>query len=607
MSRKPISAAGGLLACAVLTLGAISFVQEAGAVDFNVQGFIRQEPAIKLTDEENPFNQRGNLYNGVTVTQDSTLLNLIPGFPPVGFPPGSVSVTNRPISGADNDLNLMATRIEVDFQASVNQNWTGFARLRGYFQPDVFDSYGDPEFFATPFWGGDRATLFEVNGKNYMMDLPSLYLDYSDGPLWVRFGNQQIAWGESLFFRVLDVPNGLDLRRHLLLDLVAEEFADERVSSPGVRGSYRISNDLEIEAFTQLFNPSVLANPDTPYNVIPSQFTIHQEEGFDDAKGAMNVGTRVQAQFGDVAVQAIAVNRRNPDGVFHWTESGVNTDIPGLPGSGAVLAMTPFEVSSTGVYSAAEWFTYAGMARLNGFTGFNAAVNEFPATALLNAAPVPNQAFAAAELDYFFQLTPLRGHITRIYQRENIFGLGANYIVKAGPESFFDQLVIRSEFTYTPDKKFTSPDLSRTLIEEDEYVASLVFEKYHRFTQEFPATFMVLQYLHKSESDLFGRHLSGMGATGDRTTGLPSGENSFNAVAFAVQQPFPNLIWRADFSVLYDINGGALIQPGLKWKPNEAWTAEVFANIALSDGGNDDIIDTIDWADELAFRITYQF
>ena len=118
---------------------------------------------------------------------------------------------------------------------------------------------------------------------------------------------------------------------------------------------------------------------------------------------------------------------------------------------------------------------------------------------------------------------------------------------------------------------------------------------------------MVLQYLFKSESDMFGRHLSGMGATGARTSGLPEGEDSFNAIAFAVQQPFPNLIWRADFSVLYDVNGGALIQPGLKWKPNEAWTAEVFANVTLSDGGNDDIIDTIDWADEVTFRITYQF
>lgn len=593
MSRKLIEAAWGLLAGMAFTLTA--FASGAQAADYSVQGFIREEPAIKLTDEENPYNQRGNIYNGQSVRLDSTAFA------------GGVTTTTRPVPSADNTFNLLATRLEVDFQANINANWSGFARLRGYFQPDVFDDYGNPEFFETDLWGGSRGTLLEANGRNFMIDLPALYLDYSDGPFWLRMGNQQIAWGESLFFRVLDVPNGLDLRRHLLLDLVAEEFADERVASPGIRGSYRVNNDIEIEAFTQLFNPSILANPDTPYNVIPSQFTIHQQEGFDDVKGSFNFGGRIQAQLGDLALQTIAVHRRNPDGVFHWTASGVNRDIPGLVGSGAVLAQTPFEVSSTGVYSAQEWFTYAGMARLNGFTGFNAAINEFPATALLGAAAVPNQSLAASELDLFFQLSPLRGHIARVYPEENIFGLGANYVVNADAGSFFDQLVIRSEFTYTPDKEFTSPDLSRNHIVEDEYVGSLVLEKYHRFTREFPATFMVLQYLYKSESDMFGRHLSGMGATGARASGLPDGIDSFNAIAFAVQQPFPNLIWRGDLSILYDVKGGALIQPGLKWKPNEAWTAEAFANITLSDGGNDDIVDTIDWADELTFRITYQF
>ena len=371
MSAKAIGKAGGLLAGTVFAMAALA--TGARAADYNVQGFIRQEPAIKLTDEENPYNQQGNIFNGRTVTLDSTGLG------------GVVTTTTRPIDSADNAFNLMATRLEVDFQANFNSNWSGFAKLRGYFQPDIFDGYGDPEFFETDLWSGGRGTFLEANGRNYMVDLPSLYLDYADGPVWLRLGNQQIAWGESLFFRVLDVPNGLDLRRHLLLDLVAEEFADERVAAPGVRGSYRVTNDIEIEGFTQLFSPSVLANPDTPYNVIPSQFTIHQEEGFDDAEGSMNVGGRVQAQLGDLALQAIAVNRRNPDGVFHWTDSG-----------DPILGGTPFSMSNTGVYSAQEWFTYAGMARLNGFAGFNTAIREFqPATGGLGAAEVPTQALAA--------------------------------------------------------------------------------------------------------------------------------------------------------------------------------------------------------------------
>ena len=31
------------------------------ALDLNVSGFIRQEMAYKITDDENPFNQQGNL------------------------------------------------------------------------------------------------------------------------------------------------------------------------------------------------------------------------------------------------------------------------------------------------------------------------------------------------------------------------------------------------------------------------------------------------------------------------------------------------------------------------------------------------------------------
>ena len=81
------------------------------------------------------------------------------------------------------------------------------------------------------------------------------------GPLWVRIGQQQIAWGEALFFRVADVANGLDLRRHLFLDFGAEEYSDERLSAPGIRASYAITEGWELEVFAQMFQLSVLPNP----------------------------------------------------------------------------------------------------------------------------------------------------------------------------------------------------------------------------------------------------------------------------------------------------------------------------------------------------------
>ena len=62
--------------------------------------------------------------------------------------------------------------------------------------------------------GAEGSSPLEFAGEQYMIDFPQLYLDYQNGPLTVRLGNQQIAWGDLLFFRIMDVPNGLDLRRH---------------------------------------------------------------------------------------------------------------------------------------------------------------------------------------------------------------------------------------------------------------------------------------------------------------------------------------------------------------------------------------------------------
>src|SRR3546814_3834882 len=57
---------------------------------------------------------------------------------------------------------------------------------------------------------------------------------------------------------------------------------------------------------------------------------------------------------------------------------------------------------------------------------------------------------------------------------------------------------------------------------------------------------------------------------------MPDGVNGANYVVFALQQPFPNDVYRIGFATLYDPRGSILVQPGLKWKPNSAWTVEGF-------------------------------
>ncbi|NYZ16127.1 DUF1302 family protein [Azospirillum sp. RWY-5-1] len=555
-----------------------------------VQGFIRQELAPAVTGDRNPYNQGGNPYNN-----NPQAINTWFG-PAIG---------NRTIDSSDSPINWMATRLETDISAQFTDSLKGFVRVRALYAPQVYDEPVGYSMFKTGYYHGNSATPFEIAGKTGMADLPAAYLDYSEGPLWVRAGNQQIAWGESLFFRVLDVPNGLDLRRHLIFEPVAEEFSDKRVAMPAVRGSFRFGENVEFEAFTQMFNPSILPPANSPYNLIPSQFTVHDDYRASDSYP--NFGGRLQMHFGDLSVQLLGVRRKNPDGVFQWTQSGVNRGLPGAGGIGGdVLATTPFEVSSTGVCSAQEWFHYAGLVRLNGVTAVNSAVTgDFASAQSLGATTVSSYTEAAEQLNTFFNLAGgcMRGHIRRSYPLENIFGAGANYTVTAEPGSFLDQLIIRGEVSYTPNKSFTNPSLGAPIV-RDEVAASLNFEKYHRFSDDFPATYMVLQYLYKSKSDLFGRYLGGFGGDESKT---PTGDHSFHALAFAVQQPFPNLIWRADLSILADLEGGVMVQPALRWKPSADWQVDGYATLFHSAENNRNAIDTVNWASEIGLRFTRLF
>ncbi len=618
------------------------------ALDVSVSGFIRQEMAYKISSDENPSNKHGHPLNGKAVP-NTALTNLgtfmllddltdgiiPPGGDGVGIATaGLVPPTfTKSDSSLDNDWNVFATKAELDFTISINDNFSAFAKLRGYYQPDVFEEFGENNGFEVENHGNE-ATFLSMSDDDYMVDIPALYLDYINGPVWIRVGQQQIAWGEALFFRVADVANGLDLRRHLIYDLGAEEYADERLSAPGVRATFTLNTDWSLEVFAQMFQPSVLPPRGSPYNLVPYAFTPNYKDGFDKVDDTWNAGFRLTGQLGNLGVQAFAVSRHNPDPIFTWAPGGqVLTGLPDavgfngpfpIPGgSGETFATQPFVQELTGTFgtnSAADWFTTAGLAGLNGVDALNQMVNDYGYTAdaftvfsfygLTDGVFNPfistiDQAYPI--LDVFFTgLGPLEAELEVQYAYENVFGFGLNYIFYAEPDTLLDQLVVRFEGSYTPDKKFTDPGLSKHFLEKDEWVTSLVFEKYHRFSQSFPATFFIFEWMHKSESDLLGRHLSGLG--GDRYRAPSGGEENggWDGLVFAFQQPFPNLVWRADLSVLYDLNGGFLVQPGVRYKPSAEWTVEAFANF-ISANDNASIFAPTEWADDVSLRLTYQF
>jgi hypothetical protein len=617
-----------ILAWVGLAVAGVAVADDYSGFAFTIGGFIRPEFAIATNDEKNPYNQGGETTNGVPVMRTGFYTN--PPWPFSPPPGGPLSDTvNRTGIRPGSSLNMSVVRGELDTELKFNSSWSFTAKLKALHNIGSYDQYnpaavgstavgplyGRPDYYTFDVVGNSHPNPLEWAGRDYLVQLPAFFVEYNNGPLDLRLGNQQIAWGQALFFRVLDIPDGLDLRRHSALDYAPEEFSDKRVPALAGRLSYQLNGNWLLDAYAQKFQPTIQANPNTPYNAIFSEFTVHDR--YDDYQNKLSFGARMKGQVGDVGLQFLAARRYNPDGAYRWTASGVNRDIPGLVGTGAVLAQTPFEVDPSGVWSANQWFRGAAAARLDGFAALNSAVSDFPAGALLGAFVAPNQALARLELDTFFQLSGglllgnaaggLRGHIERRYFEENNFGAGTSYVFSGNPGSFTDQLIMNVEVLYAPDRIYTAPSLGKDFVRKSEIISAFVFEKNQRFSDKIPATYLVLQWMHRTQSDIFGRYLGGYGGT---ETTLPTGRSGYDAIAIAVQQPFAGLVWRADLSVLYDLKGGVLVQPAARWKPNKSFQGELFYNYlngTLGSNPNDNALSTFNFAKEVGIRLAYQF
>jgi hypothetical protein len=592
-----------------------------------------------------------------------------------GFVPGAGAGFSAQGDELDDDynFNLFASRLEVDVQAKINDSFAAYAKFRAFY--DGTAAFTDADMGAVfsndNFWGGRRAlpTTLASNTR-YEIDVPAFYLDYNNGPLWIRVGNQTIAWGEAYFFRVMDVANGLDLRRHLTLGPGAEEYQDQRIGAPGVRLSYTFQNAWELDAYVQMWTPTVFPGQDSPYSVVGHAVNIMETDELDDARGAVNYGFRLSMPLTDQFTAMFAyTGRRDPVGTFRFAEApnfNGQLDNRFCLGNGNTNDTTRFLAGAFGLPNSTPSTAFGAPALVPGsktldHCGSNVAPDPYapgsiegwrgtmaarldPMKTLINlVSEWPGNAWQTRtifnfgeEIDpasYFrtvegFQSSfgGFRAWVTREFKREHIFVWGGNYIINSDdPDSIWDQLIIRGEVSWTPNKDFTN-NLSFDFKEDDDIVSALILEKYHRFTDAFPATYMVAQWMHRTTSDLFGTHLSGMEGSDitdiiDPVTGTldptiattpgalaPKGSSNADYVVFAFQQPFPNLIWRFDFAVLVDVEGGYLVQPGVRFRPSAKWQWDLYANLLQSGGDKyDDIIEYIDYADEVFLRVSYFF
>lgn len=665
--------AGVLIAWALLSIAPLAQAQDVsgqssgglfGNIDFSIGQMIREETAFRTTDG-NPYNENTNYLQNVTVHRQayvppSLTVNLVQwGQLPLPYADNLRRGDYVPTSG--NHLNYEILRSETEFAVKFGEEFNITGRLRAVYQPDVYNDFnassvadqqggitggipsiyhGKPNYMGYEVEGSRSPNPLEWSGRNYQVYFPALFGEWHHGNFDMRLGNQQIAWGQEIYLRTFDVPNGLDFRRHLITDRALEEFSDKRIPQISLRATDQLTDTLLVDGFVSKFQPTVYPNANTPYNVIASQFTVHDlyaKEGY-DKWNKLDYGIRIKAEYGQWGWQAAFVRRYNPDGAFRWTESGVvkpfnqaplslgsvvNTlyglKLPGCnlgaalcrqyANFGEAMSHTPFEVAPGGVYSFDEWKKYGAIDRIPAIQVWNAAVKDFPALTDVYQTQVDNLDQLQAELntDFIGAGGSLRGHIAREYFQENMFMLGGTYTIESD-NNFLNEMILNLEGQYTPHRVFTAADLNVNFQQEDEYTITATMDKWHRFFESIPATYLVLEVETKNRSDLTGRVLKGYGVDTDKDS--PGKSSNATYVVFGFSQPFPNKIYELEFATLIDTGGGMLAQPTVRWHPSGHITVEGFYNYVnghLGGGEGNNLFSWYGFTNDANLRLTYKF
>jgi len=673
-------------------------------------GTIRSDTSIRTTGLQNFYNQGNMPYQHVNVPRQAylppTLSTSLAGLPLLPAADWHVPIPNTPLIPTNDtvrrDSFIKSENIKSNYQTfrfggEMNVSFNDALRLnvqtRVLFDPDIygmfdandvrntqggipngeFDRYADTgkaNYYSARGRDGKKLNPTEFAGRKYLLDFPTFLLEYKQDAYNLRFGIQQIAWGQAIFFQTFDVPNGLDFRRHLVLGRAIEEFSDLRVPALALRAAIQASDEILIDSYISKFQPSVIPNPNTPFNVAPAQFfkpLDNYTSGDYDFK--LNFGIRMKADYGNWGYSAMAASRLNPLGVFHWADSGINKGLSGTNPDGSswgnplgklvqtayalkapvggtlcpvynpttcrmydsigeALSNSPLTIAPGGVYSNKEWFTSAGLIRLDAVKLIQVIVRDYPALQDAYASHVRDIQETSNLLNTFFFASDgsIRGTIQRDYYREAVFGLGGSYVIETETAgSFWDQFIVNVEGQYTPNRRLTGTGLEHGGEKTDEYILTLVGEKWFRYTESFPAAYLAFEAQHRTATDLVGLNLKGygglmsnkkveapVGLQGNDYSNLKvaKGIKSADYLVFAGFQPWPNRKYVLEWAVLWDVRGGLLAQPLIKWNPGYNVSVDFFYNYVNghmygTEGNN--LLRVIDWADEFNIRIGYQF
>ena len=214
------------------------------------------------------------------------------------------------------DFLLMRQMLDLNIFGKFSDNWS--VTLEPRFFHDITKSadrhFRQYESLPAPFPG--NGWMLRGGGNDFKAEMWQVYTDYRRGNLWVRLGKQQIAWGEALGLRVLDVVNPLELSQNLAFDRIAEEFDRVRVPQWFLRAAYTIPNatvpDLTAEFVLNpgLVVPTLIPPRGSPFNVVPAVLKVKNNVH----QGEPTVGGRLTGSIDPVQFSFNFLTKPNDDG-----------------------------------------------------------------------------------------------------------------------------------------------------------------------------------------------------------------------------------------------------------------------------------------------------
>lgn len=141
------------------------------------------------------------------------------------------------------DLSMLRGSLLLDADAKFGgMEWKAIGRLDREVKTDYVERLENLTRFKTP--GGPGSDVMEQYNRG---DLRELYVDLMPTErIKLRLGKQQVVWGESDFFRAMDLVHGYDLRWRSFLEGENEELrkplilGNMTVQVPEVDGSFQV-------------------------------------------------------------------------------------------------------------------------------------------------------------------------------------------------------------------------------------------------------------------------------------------------------------------------------------------------------------------------------